>query len=83
MPEALNPFLNDMIELSRNTDEADEILVEHAGLTSTREKIEYLCREFGVGYGLCRSEDGDAADEISEYNDYVAMLAAIIDLKWR
>ncbi len=76
-----NPYLRDMIELSKDTLEADTIISEETGYQTAREKKAYLCSEFR--FKLCGSDDVSSPDDIRDYNDYMAMLAAIIDRKWR
>ncbi len=79
MMEQQNPFLKEMLELSRTVLEADEILEEQTGLRSTSSKIAFLKEIFGIETG---KRDG-VYSETQEYNDYIALLAALIDRKWR
>jgi hypothetical protein len=67
-----------MIELSDTCEEANKIIEELAGITVLQQKLGYIMGMFDVSV-VGRTGGGDDDEE----NDYVAMLSAIVNKKWR
>ena len=68
-----------LIELSNTYDEVDEILEKYAKFTTYEEKLAYLLGMFDVE--LVFKEENFANNE--KQNDYIALVDAIINLKWK
>lgn len=81
MNQQINPFTTNMVRLSLTVEQADEILSEQPGFDTTRKKLDYLRGEFD--YEIYGYEGPNSTPEIREYNEYVSLLAVIIDEKWR
>ena len=64
-----------LIELSTTFEQADGILKKYAELETDRERIAYLRGMFD-----CKIVGRSVSDE---HTDYVALLTAIINQKWR
>lgn len=63
-----------LIELSTSFEEADAVIEKHVKLTKVSEKIEFVKKVFGY-----EVVDNQTNDE----DDYLALLTAIIEEKWR
>lgn len=64
-----------LIELSNSFEEADEVIEKYTGYTSFETKIAYLKGMFD-----CSIVGGEGG---SLEADYIALLTAIVDHKWR
>jgi hypothetical protein len=69
-----------MIELSDTWEEADKIIREFAGITDLQQKLGYIMGMFDVSVVGRTDADGDMNG--AEY-DYIAMLSAVVNKKWR
>jgi hypothetical protein len=67
-----------MIELSDTWDEADKVIEEFAGIQDLPQKLGYIRGMFDVSViGRTGSDNG------RDWYDYIAMLSAIVNKKWR
>jgi hypothetical protein len=67
-----------MIELSDTWKEADDVIEKFAGMRSLKQKLDYIYGMFDV----CVVGRTDTNTDNDEY-DYIAMLSAIVNKKWR
>jgi hypothetical protein len=67
-----------MIELSGTWEEADKVIEEFAGIQDIPQKLGYIKGMFDVSV-IGRT---DSQDDQAKY-DYIAMLSAIVNKKWR
>jgi hypothetical protein len=67
-----------MIELSDTWEDADKIIEEFVGIKELPQKLGYIMGMFDVSVVGRTSGDGDR-----EKYDYIAMLSAIVNKKWR
>ena len=67
-----------MIELSDTWQEADKIIVEFTSFTDPVAKRAYLSGMFNVSILGAHDEGKNEAE-----NDYIAVLSAIVNKKWR
>lgn len=64
-----------LIELSTSFDQADKVIEKYTELKTDREKIAYL-----LGMFDCKIIGRSVSDD---HTDYIALLTAIINQKWR
>jgi hypothetical protein len=69
-----------MIELSDTWKNADEVIEKFAGIQDTLQKLGYIKGMFDVS--VVGRTDTDADADRDKY-DYIAMLSAIVNKKWR
>jgi hypothetical protein len=67
-----------MIKLSDTWEEADKVLEEFAGIKNPSEKLGYIKGLFDVSI-----VGGTGSDAEKGKYDYIAMLSAVVNKKWR
>jgi hypothetical protein len=67
-----------MIELSGTWEDADKVIEEFAGIQDIPQKLGYVKGMFDVSV-VGRTSTGTSQDQY----DYIAMLSAIVNKKWR
>jgi hypothetical protein len=67
-----------MIELSDTWKEADAVIEKFAGMQNLTQKLDYIYSMFDVAV-VGRTDTNANNDEY----DYIAMLSAIVNKKWR
>jgi hypothetical protein len=67
-----------MIELSDTWEDADQIVEEFAGIKDLSGKLAYISKMFNASV-VGRMAGGDNPEKY----DYVAMMSAIVNKKWR